>query len=69
MLRWAGEDAVAFGTDFDGFETQALPEEIAGIQDMGRIWEALKRTGFTERQLDKIWYKNVQRILRDVWKS
>ncbi|WP_270395714.1 dipeptidase [Mediterraneibacter massiliensis] len=69
MLRCAGEDAVAFGTDFDGFETQALPEEIAGIQDMGRIWEALKYTGFTERQLDKIWYKNVQRILRDVWKS
>ena len=69
MLRCAGEDAVAFGTDFDGFETQALPEEIAGIQDMERIWEALKCAGFTERQLDKIWHKNVQRILRDVWKS
>ena len=69
MMQHAGEEAVAFGTDFDGFERTELPEGIAGIQDIGYVCEVMKNKGFSERQLDKIWYKNVKRILHDVWKS
>ena len=68
ILECAGEDTVALGTDFDGFDREDLPGGIRGIQDMEKIWEAFKRAGVKERQLDKIWYKNVGRILHDVWK-
>lgn len=67
MLDQAGEDAVALGTDFDGFETEALPEKIRGVQDMDLIWEAMRRSGITSRQIDKIAYGNVSRIMEEVF--
>ena len=67
MMDQAGEDAVALGTDFDGFETEALPEKIRGVQDMDLLWEAMKRSGITSRQIDKIAYGNVSRIMKEVF--
>lgn len=69
MVRKAGEDAVAFGTDFDGFEREALPEGIRGVQDMERVADALRRKGITARQMDKIASGNVKRLIHDVWKK
>ena len=68
MVRNAGEEAVALGTDFDGFEPESLPLGIRGIQDMEKLWTEMKKEGFTERQLDKIWHENVYRVIRNVWK-
>ena len=63
ILRVGGEDCLGLGSDFDGIDTnQALP----GAQSMGKLWEALKQSGFTERQLDKIFYANVLRVLEGV---
>lgn len=67
MMDQAGEDAVVLGTDFDGFETEALPEKIRGVQDMDLLWEAMKRSGITSRQIDKIAYGNVSRIMKEVF--
>ena len=67
MMDQAGEDAVALGTDFDGFETEALPEKIRGVQDMDLLWEAMRRSGITSRQIDKIAYGNASRIMREVF--
>lgn len=66
MVSVAGEDAVAIGTDFDGFD-----EGISDITDIGQMpvfYEYLKKHGFTERVLEKIWYKNVFRIIKEVIK-
>ena len=30
------------------------------------IWDALKKAGMTERQLDKLSYQNVKRVLEEV---
>lgn len=68
MIRKAGEDAVAFGTDFDGFEPASLPECIHGVEDMEKIWDAMRKKGITPRQLDKIAYGNVMRMIREVWR-
>ena len=38
IMDKAGEDAVALGTDFDGFDRTSLPRGIAGVQDMEKIW-------------------------------
>ena len=65
MADRAGEDAVALGTDFDGFGRESLPSGIRGVQDMGVLWDAMKRAGFTERQIEKTAYGNVMRVLRE----
>lgn len=68
MIGKAGEDAVALGTDFDGFDPDSLPEGVRGVEDMELVWEAFQRKGITPRQLDKIVYGNVRRVIEDVWR-
>ena len=68
MIRKAGEDAVALGTDFDGFEPASLPEGIRGVEDIEKVWDAMRKKGITPRQLDKIAYGNVMRVIREVWR-
>lgn len=64
ILRKAGEDAVALGTDFDGFE--AGQDWLHGIEEVGTLWETLKKAGMTERQLEKLQYRNVERVLTEI---
>lgn len=64
ILQKAGEDSVALGTDFDGFE--AGKNWIRGIEEIECVWDALKKAGMTERQLDKLSYQNVKRVLGEV---
>lgn len=63
IFRTGGEDCLGLGSDFDGIDTN---EALPGAQAMEKLWEALKRSGFTERQLDKIFYGNVLRVLGNV---
>ena len=58
-LGKAGEDAVALGTDFDGFSKEALPGEIRDVEDMWKLWERLERAGLTGRQIEKFAYGNI----------
>ncbi|MGN1203495.1 MAG: dipeptidase [Lachnospiraceae bacterium] len=62
MVRIGGEECVGLGSDFDGIDTHA---ELPGAHTMSRLWEALKKGGFTERQLDKIFTDNVLRVYRE----
>ncbi len=63
IFRTGGEDCLGLGSDFDGIDTN---EALPGAQSMGKLWEALKQSGFTERQLDKVFYANVLRVLEGV---
>lgn len=63
VFRMGGEDCLGLGSDFDGIDTN---EALPGAQSMGKLWEALRQGGFTERQLDKIFYGNVLRVLESV---
>ena len=56
------------GTDLDGFDPDSLPAGIQGVQDIGRVWDAMRRKGITPRQLDKIAYGNAMRVMQEVWK-
>ena len=62
IFRVGGEDCLGLGSDFDGIDTN---EALPGAQAMEKLWECLKRNGFTERQLDKIFYGNVLRVLEN----
>ena len=65
IVSVGGIEVLGLGSDFDGIETN---EELPGAQSMGALWEALSRAGFSEEQLDKIFYKNVLRVYEDTIK-
>lgn len=46
-----------------GSSPEALPEGIRGVQDMEKIWEAMRGAGITPRQIDKIASENLRRVL------
>jgi membrane dipeptidase len=59
VVRIAGEDAVALGSDFDGFVP--LPRGMRDIADMPRITEVLWRRGFGEQRMTKLLGENFLR--------
>ena len=58
-----GIEVLGLGSDFDGISTY---EEIPGAQGMEALWEGMRREGFTESQLDRIFYRNVLRVYQEV---
>ena len=63
MVNHAGIESVALGTDFDGVTGKM---EISKIDEMYKLYNKLKKEGFTSKELDKIWYRNSERILKEV---
>ena len=57
-----GIEVLGLGSDFDGIDTH---KELQGAQSMEKLWDALWKEGFSERELDKIFYQNVLRVYRD----
>lgn len=66
MIEVAGEDVPAIGTDFDGFECRGVSGYITGPGEMERVWEAMKKEGITERQIEKIWSGNALRVMKEI---
>ena len=62
LMNLGGEDLLALGSDFDGIEGDL---EIAGAQDLPKLAEGLKKEGFTEREIEKIFYKNAMRFFEE----
>ena len=52
VVRVAGEDAVALGSDFDGFVP--LPRGMRDVRDLPRITQILWKRGFGEARLRKL---------------
>ena len=61
----AGIDVIGLGTDFDGINSEL---EIADASQMDKLAQALKYAGFTEEEIEKIFYKNVLRVYKEVLK-
>lgn len=62
IVRIGGMEVLGIGSDFDGIDTH---EELPGAQSMELLWEALHRAGFTQGQLDKIFYGNALRVYKE----
>ena len=62
IMEKGGIEVLGLGSDFDGIPVH---KELPGVQSMELLWDALHRAGFTQAQLDKIFYKNVLRVYRD----
>lgn len=57
-----GIDVLALGTDFDGIGNEV---EIENIGEIDKLRSALTKEGFTNSEIDKIFYGNVKRVLRE----
>lgn len=57
-----GEEFVALGSDYDGISNEV---EISGPHEMYRLFDALSKSGWTPRQLDKLSHKNAIRFIKD----
>lgn len=57
-----GIEVLAIGSDFDGIDT---PPEISDISQMGKLLNALAKSGYTENEIEKIFYRNGLRFIQD----
>lgn len=60
----AGMEAAAIGTDFDG-GISANPLEIDRIGRMELLYPALQKEGFSDGEIEQIFWKNVLRVIRE----
>ena len=64
IRKIAGSEVLAIGSDFDGVESRM---EIDSPAKMVMLYETLHQTGLSEDELEKIFYKNAQRVLTAVF--
>lgn len=60
-----GIECIALGTDFDGIGT---PVEIEDFSKMDKLIFALEKERFSYDEIEKICYKNAERIIKDTLK-
>lgn len=61
-----GIDVISLGTDFDGINSKG--NEIDNIGDIHKLSFELSKIGFNEDSIEKIFYKNAMRVIKDVMK-
>lgn len=61
FLALGGEKAVCLGTDLDG--VAELPAGLTGIQDFGKLYEAMLRKNWSEAQVRDIFFGNLSAFL------
>lgn len=60
---------VAFGTDLDGmFGREQAPYDLDTIADLQKYQDLLGQRGYTESDIENIFYKNWLRLLEKSWK-
>jgi len=64
MLELGGEHTVALGGDWDGADP--LVEGFNDISDWRVLYEELLRRNYPEKLIEKLFYNNVMRIVREV---
>ncbi len=64
FLELGGEDAVALGGDWDGISR--LPEGLCDVTGWATLRRHLETCGYSETLLDKLFYKNLMRVVRQV---
>lgn len=57
-----GIDVLSIGSDFDGIENEV---EIKDISEMDKLYYGLKKEGFRDDDIEKVFYKNIIRVLKE----
>ncbi len=62
IINVGGEDVISIGSDFDGILGDL---EISNVIEMNEFLLELKKSGFTEDQIEKMSYRNAERVLKE----
>jgi len=62
IYKVAGIDAIAIGTDFDGFDGG---NEISDCSKFGLLQDALSKAGYSEAEVEKICWGNAMRVIAE----
>ncbi len=65
IVSVGGIDCVGLGSDFDGIDNNL---EMNDCSKLGMLRQALEKEGYSEEDIDKIFYKNVLRVFKEVLK-
>ena len=63
MKNIAGAEVIGLGTDFDGIGGTL---EINGCGEMQKLADAMDAAGFTVDEIEKVFYRNVLRVMKTV---
>lgn len=63
LINKGGEDVIALGTDFDGIKPNT---EIKDASEMYRLYDAFKEAGLSVEQCEKLFWKNADRLLKEI---
>lgn len=66
IVKIAGIDHVGFGSDYDG--VRSVPSDMGDVSTYPILIEELLRRGYSEEDIEKICYKNLFRVWREVEK-
>lgn len=64
IKKVGGINSVALGSDFDGIQGVF---EVGSSDKIPLLFSSLKKEGFTNEEIEKIAFQNVQRVAREVW--
>lgn len=67
IISVGGEDCIGLGSDFDGFP-KPMPLGINGAGDYEFLFDILKENGLSAQQIEKITYKNVLNLTKNILK-
>ncbi len=62
ILALGGENNIGLGSDFDGMDS--LPKSIKGIEDIHKIFEEMKKRGYSEMLIKKISSENFLGVMQ-----
>jgi membrane dipeptidase len=62
-VKVAGIDHVGIGSDYDGIDS--VPKGMEDISKMPKLAAALKKKGYSDADIQKIWSGNVLRVMRE----
>ncbi len=62
FLALGGENNIGLGSDFDGVDV--LPQDMTGVESLETLKNAFAEHGYSDELIDKICYKNMERLLR-----
>ena len=61
-----GVEHVALGSDFDGAD---IPEQLGDVRGLPRLLDAIRATGFSEPEMQRIAWGNWRRVLEAAWRA
>lgn len=63
LVKVGGEDFVGLGSDFDGIDPYS---DLKDCLIMPKLADCMKKEGFSHTQIEKIFYKNVLRVYKEL---